>query len=66
MDFEKNNARLNEIVKQLEKSNLSLEEGMKLYEEGVELAKQSFEFLQNCRGKITFLKDQLNSFDEEE
>ena len=65
MNFEENNTRLAEIVKQLEKSNLSLEDGMKLYEEGVQIAKESFEYLKNCKGKLTFLKEQVDAFDEQ-
>ena len=35
MDFEKKLARLEEIVQKMEKGDLSLDESMKLFEEGV-------------------------------
>jgi exodeoxyribonuclease VII small subunit len=38
MSFEKDLSRLNEIVKQLEGSELSLEQSLDLYKEGVELS----------------------------
>lgn len=38
MSFEKDMSRLNEIVKQLEGSELSLEQSLDLYKEGVELS----------------------------
>ncbi len=38
MSFEKDLSRLNEIVKKLESSELSLEQSLDLYKEGVELS----------------------------
>ena len=38
MSFEKDLSRLNEIVKKLEGSELSLEQSLDLYKEGVELS----------------------------
>lgn len=68
MNFEEYNERLQEIVKKLEKNNVSVEEGTKLYEEGTEIAKKCYEILNNSRGKITILKeelDKLSNFDNE-
>ena len=39
-DFEKSLARLEEVVKRLESADLSLDEAMKLFEEGVKLSRE--------------------------
>ena len=69
MDFEESSSRLQEIVKLLEKNDVSIEEGTKLYEEGVNIAKNCYEILNKNKGKITILKEELESlsnFDEED
>lgn len=69
MDFEESSSRLQEIVKILEKNNVSIEEGTKLYEEGVNIAKNCYEILNKNKGKITILKEELenlSNFDEED
>lgn len=68
MNFDEYNNRLQEIVKKLEKNDVSVEDGAKLYEEGVEIAKKCFSILNESKGKITILKeelDKLSDFDEE-
>lgn len=69
MTFDEYNNRLQEIVKKLEKNDVSVEEGTKLYEEGVEIAKKCYEILNESKGKITILKEELDKivdFDGEE
>ena len=61
MNFDEYNERLQEIVKILEKNDVSIEEGTKLYEEGVEIAKKCYEILNKNKGKITILKDELDN-----
>ena len=39
-DFEKSLVRLEEVVKRLESTDLSLDEAMKLFEEGVKLSRE--------------------------
>ena len=68
MNFDEYSNRLQEIVKKLEKNDISVEEGTKLYEEGVEIAKRCFAILNDSKGKITILKDELDklsNFDDE-
>lgn len=68
MNFDECSNRLQEIVKQLEKNDVSVEEGTKLYEEGVEIAKKCFAILNDSKGKITILKDELDklsNYDDE-
>lgn len=62
MNFEEYNARLQEIVKTLEKNDVSIEEGTKLYEEGVSIAKKCYEILNKNKGKINILKEELENF----
>lgn len=69
MSFEENSKKINEIIKKLEKENLGIEESTLLYEEGVKLAKDSYKILNENKGKIIILKEELDSLktdDEEE
>ena len=61
MNFEENNQGLQEIINKLEKEDLSLEEATKLYEEGVKLAKECYKVLDDSKGKITILKQELDN-----
>ncbi len=63
--FDKGLERLNEISTILEKDTTSLSEGVELYEESVALAKQMYEELNNTKGKITVIKQELDKFREE-
>src|SRR5258708_23720478 len=51
-DFEHSLARLEEIVRKLESANLSLDEAMKLFEEGVQLSRDCQKHLQQAEGKV--------------
>ena len=64
MDFEEGNQKLQEIVKKLEKGDVSLEESTKLYEQGVSIAKDCAKILTDCKGKVTILKDELSQITE--
>ena len=55
INYEKSVARLEEIVDKLESGNLSLEEMMKLYEEGTSLAAMCSKKLDEAQLKITEL-----------
>lgn len=55
MNYEKSVLRLEEIVDKLENGNLSLEEMMKLYEEGTALAAKCAKSLDAAQLKITEL-----------
>lgn len=60
MNFEEQNLRLQEIIKLLEKNDTSIEEGTKLYEEGVKIAKDCYNILTTNKGKVTILKQELD------
>ena len=65
MNFEDANKKLQEIVRKLENGNVSLDEATKLYEEGVILAKDCYKQLENAKGKIVNLKEELEKYTEE-
>src|ERR1700739_291 len=50
-DFECSLTRLEEIVGKLENANLSLDEAMKLFEEGVQLSRECQKYLEQAEGK---------------
>lgn len=52
MDFEKKLGRLEEIVQLMEKSEISLEESLKLFEEGVKLSRECQSQLATAESKI--------------
>lgn len=60
MTFEGASARLAEIVKILEQGNSSLEESLKLYEEGVVLVRFCNDSLDNAEKKIKMLSIDSN------
>ena len=54
-DFEKSLARLEEVVRRLESPQLSLDEAMKLFEEGVELSRECQKQLEDAEGRVEIL-----------
>src|SRR4030081_3966755 len=54
-DFEHSLAGLEEIVRKLESANLSLDEAMKLFEEGVQLSRDCQKHLEQAEGKVEIL-----------
>ena len=54
-DFEKSLARLEEVVRRLEGPQLSLDEAMKLFEEGVELSRECQKQLEEAEGRVEIL-----------
>ena len=54
-DFERSLARLEEIVKRLENANLSLDDAMKLFEEGVDLTRDCQKQLEEAEGRVEIL-----------
>lgn len=55
MDFEKNLSRLEEIVSKMEKGDLSLDESLKLFEEGVKLSRECGTQLSEAESKVKVL-----------
>ena len=54
-DFERSLIRLEEIVQKLESANLSLDDAMKLFEEGVQLSRDCQKHLEQAEGKVEIL-----------
>ncbi len=54
-DFERCLGRLEEVVKKLENTNLSLDDAMKLFEEGVELSRECQKQLEQAEGRVEIL-----------
>jgi exodeoxyribonuclease VII small subunit len=54
-DFEKSLARLEEVVRRLESPQLSLDEAMKLFEEGVALSRECQKQLEDAEGRVEIL-----------
>ena len=55
-DFAKSYQRLEEITREFESGKLSLEEGLKKFEEGLALAKECKEYLKQVENKIIDIK----------
>lgn len=55
VDFERSLTRLEEVVRKLESPQLSLDESMKLFEEGVALSQECQKQLEEAEGKVEIL-----------
>lgn len=56
-EFEGHLKRLEEIVEKIESSDAGLEETLKIFEEGIEVAKKCQKILEDAELKITSLTD---------
>jgi len=54
-EFEKTLARLEEVVRKLESPQLSLDDAMRLFEEGVALSRECQKQLEEAEGKVEIL-----------
>jgi exodeoxyribonuclease VII small subunit len=54
-EFEFCLTRLEEIVRKLDSANLSLDDAMKLFEEGVQLSRDCQKYLEQAEGKVEIL-----------
>lgn len=57
--------KIDEIVSLMENPDLSIGDGLKLYEEGVGLAKECLSELNEVKGKVTAIKKDLDAYKEE-
>jgi exodeoxyribonuclease VII small subunit len=55
LDFEKSLARLEQVVKKLESPELSLDDAMKLFEEGVKLSRECQKQLEEAEARVEIL-----------
>ena len=59
-DFEKSLVRLEEVVRRLESPQLSLDDAMKLFEEGVQLSRECQKQLEEAEGRVEILLKKAN------
>jgi exodeoxyribonuclease VII small subunit len=57
--YESMMARLEDIVSDMENSELSLDESMKCYEEGIKICNKLYKILNEAEGKIKILNNNL-------
>ncbi len=65
MDLESKIKKLQDIVSKLETPDMGVDESMKLYEEGVTLAKECYASIDAVKGKINIIKQDLEQYKEE-
>lgn len=63
--FEKNLKQLEEIVSVLEKGDLSLEDSVEKFEEGIGVSKKCSELLENAEKRITIILNNNGEVKEE-
>ena len=64
MNFEENVKRLQEIVEKLESGETKLDEVNTLFAEGADLTKKCYELLNESKGKVTVLREELSKLIE--
>lgn len=57
--FESNLRRLEDVVKELESGELSLEDSLKEFEKGLEYYKKCNAIINGIEGKVTIMKDNI-------
>lgn len=65
-NFEDNMEKLEKVVAELENDELSLDESVKKFEEGIELSKKCNDILQNAEKRITILLENADKYEEKE
>ena len=65
-NFEESMKKLETIVTELENGNLNLDESVKKFEEGMKIAKQCNNILEDAEKKITILLEEDGELKEEE
>ena len=65
MELEKKIKELQKITEQIESPNLSIDESLALYEKGAGLAKECLNAINEVKGKINIIKQDLESYQEE-
>jgi exodeoxyribonuclease VII small subunit len=64
-NFEQTLARLEEIVKKMESGNISLDESIEIYQEGITLSKQCSSMLEEAEGKVMAIVNKEQGLIEE-
>ena len=61
MTFEEKLNRLDDILNKLS-NDLSLQDGLKLFEEGANISKECFQELDDVKGKVLIIKKDLENY----
>lgn len=61
MEFEKLLKELQEVVDKLDQPTTGLDEGIALFNRGIELSKQCMQVLNESKGKVSLLKKELDA-----
>lgn len=64
--FEEKILKLEEIVAELEKGNLSLDDSVQKFEEGIKISKECSKMLESAEKKISILLEQDGELKEED
>ena len=65
MKLDDNLKKIEEIVVSMENPNISINEGIKLFEEGATIAKECLSELNDIKGKVNVIKKDLETYKEE-
>ncbi len=65
MNLEKELERLDKIVEDMDSDKLTLEQSLKLFKEGIELAKKCVSFINEKKGELKVLDEQLKELEVE-
>jgi len=65
MSFEKDLERLEQIASQLDRADLTLDESLKLFEEGIQRLRAASDALAKAEGRVTTLVEEANGALEE-
>jgi len=65
MQFEKKLNNLEEIVAKLEDKNLSLEDGIALFEKGLHLTRECVESLNDSKARMAIIKEEMGKLTED-
>ncbi|MBQ2713207.1 MAG: exodeoxyribonuclease VII small subunit [Clostridia bacterium] len=66
MTLEQNIKKLEQIASKISDEEVSLEESLKLFEQGVLVSEQTLSAIAACEGKITLLKERADALFEDE
>lgn len=65
MSLEQDLKRLDKIVAEMDREEITLEEGLNLFREGIELAKKCVAFINEKKGELKVLDEQLKELEVE-
>lgn len=66
IDFEEAMIKLEQIANELEKGNLTLDDSVKKFEEGMELSKQCSQILEQAEKRISILIEDKEEIEEKD